>query len=80
MIACAMHDIAKPINFVSKNQDKYNMPLEDIANLENLQNFIKNNYGSKEYEAAFKMCEDVGINLKSCQLVKDLGWENVPLY
>jgi hypothetical protein len=77
-VACAMHDIAKPINFVITNQTQYNMSKEDVDNLPRLQTLIKEKYGTEEYDAAFKMCKDVGIEDKSCQIILVLDWSNIP--
>lgn len=77
-VACATHDIAKPMTFDITKQAQYGASQIDIANLVKLQDFIKNNYGEEEYEAACKMCRDIGVEEKICQMVKNLGWINIP--
>lgn len=76
--ACSLHDIAKPMTFDVSKQAQYGASPIEIANLENLQKLIKISYGSVEHEATIKMCQDVGMDKKSVNFVKNLEWKYIP--
>lgn len=77
-MACAMHDIAKPVSFDLSIQAEYGTSEEEIVNLGKLQNLIKSKYGTDEHKAAAEMCRDIGVNSKSVEIIKNLEWPFLP--
>lgn len=77
---CLFHDIAKPMTFDLAKQAQYGMRDEDIANLVELQNHIKDNYGEEEYHAVIMICKEVGLSEAAISLVDHLEWGNIPRF
>lgn len=76
-IACALHDIGKPVNFDPTKSVLYGMTKADSDNLEELVNFIKNKYGTDEHLASVEMCKDVGVNAKVLKVVENIQWKYI---
>lgn len=78
IIACALHDIAKPIQFNLDKQEQFGLSEEESIKLMHLQNEMKDAYGLDEHRATLAMCREIGCNEKVLQLIDDLEWYNVP--
>lgn len=78
--ACAMHDIAKPVNFDTsqETQKKYNMDPKDRANLEKLKKYIKDNFGTDEHRAATEMCKHMELGPVAVEIVDNMEWSYLP--
>jgi hypothetical protein len=78
IVACALHDIAKPVNFDIKQQMEYGVSDADINDLESLQKLIKTKYGTDEHKASVDMCRDVGVDIESLEILENIEWNLVP--
>jgi hypothetical protein len=78
VLACTLHDIAKPMNFDLAKQAKFGMSQEDIGKLGKLQNRLKSDYGNDEHHATVKICEKIGLSSTSVKLVDNLEWKFIP--
>lgn len=75
---CLFHDIAKPISFDLTQQAQYGMTEKDIQKLQELQRYIKSNYGENEHHAAVMICKEIGLTDTAVTLVDNLEWEYIP--
>lgn len=75
IIACLLHDIAKPMKFDITKQSGFGMPQDEILKLEKLQKFIKDKYGDDEHTNTIGMSKDVGIKEDSIQIIENLEWK-----
>ena len=75
--ACAVHDIAKPVNFDTSPaaQAKYNMATEDIQKLDELKKYIADNFGTDEHKAAADMAREMKLGDKAIEILDQMEWE-----
>jgi hypothetical protein len=78
IIACALHDIAKPVNFDIEKQIEFGVSPTDIYSLENLQHFIKKTYGTNEHAASIGMAGDVGADKETLGILRNIEWSLIP--
>jgi putative nucleotidyltransferase with HDIG domain len=76
--ACALHDIAKPMNFDLKKQKKFGMTPKEIRDLEKHQKDLKQKYGNSEHQATINICKDLGCSPKVVKLAGNLEWKYIP--
>jgi len=75
---CAIHDIAKPMNFDLVKQAQFGMSEKDIGKLKQLQKKLKTKYGDDEHRASALIAKDLGCNSNVIKFVNNLEWEYLP--
>lgn len=76
--ACALHDIAKPIDFEIDKQAQFGLSEQEIKDLVKLQQRLKADYGHNEHQIALKICQELGCAPRVGELIDQLDWNNLP--
>ena len=76
--ASLLHYIAKPMNFDLEKQAQFGMSAAEINELEKLQNYLRDRYGTDEHAATVGIVEDLGCSSTTVRIVDNLEWSEIP--
>lgn len=78
VIACVLHDLAKPMNFDLSKQAKFGLTPEEIEDLAKLQNRLRNDFGKTEHQALINICKSLGCSPVTIRIIENFEWEFIP--
>jgi putative nucleotidyltransferase with HDIG domain len=74
IIACLLHDIAKPITFDLTRQSEFGMTRKEIERLAELQEKLVAQYGTEEHLVAVAICKELRCETEVVRIVENFEW------
>lgn len=76
IIACLFHDAGKIVKFDFTRPELFGKEAKNIDYWRRVQVEVIKKYGQDEVTANYKICRDMGLNLKILEIIKNSGWDD----